>query len=104
MGLQVMTERELTSSSARLTRLLALVEAGQEDETATHAAIERLNQELVDLALEVDCYAINLNMKYTLKMGQVRWRSQLHGLFCAGSSRPMLLSEPIHTLGCWAMR
>jgi len=68
---KVMTERELTSSSARLTRLLALVEAGQEDETATHAAIERLNQELVDLALEVDCYAINLNMKYTLKMGQI---------------------------------
>jgi hypothetical protein len=69
-----MTERELSSASARLTRLSALVEAGQEDEAATSGEMERLSREATDLGLEVECHAINLSMKYTLKMGQVRRR------------------------------
>uniref|UniRef100_A0A7S1SNJ9 DUF4201 domain-containing protein n=1 Tax=Tetraselmis chuii TaxID=63592 RepID=A0A7S1SNJ9_9CHLO len=68
---KVMTERELSSASARLTRLSALVEAGQEDEAATSGEMERLSREATDLGLEVECHAINLSMKYTLKMGQI---------------------------------
>lgn len=65
-----MVEAELKKGSTYMTRLTALVEAAQGEESRTHQSVNSMLQELASLTEEIDNMGANLDVTYQFKMGQ----------------------------------